>query len=118
MIENKNFKHYPLAFSETTESNHRGAIISYKVKGKNFVTHNPQANRCCVKLSSIEQPLFCMIDSKIIYEVPNKYGKLGWTLINLKLVSEELLIEALTAAYCNVAPAKLKAPYLQSIESF
>jgi hypothetical protein len=117
MIKNSEFAYYPLSFAETSEINRRNIKV-YKVKGKVFATHNAKENRCCIKLSLIDQPLFCMIDPQIIYEVPNKYGKFGWTLINLKLVSEELLIEALTAAYCNVAPAKLKAPYLQSIESF
>ena len=117
MIQNTNFKQYPLSFSETLEAAHF-ENVSFKVKNKIFVTHNAKQNRCCAKLSAEEQPLFCMIDKAIIFPVPNKWGKHGWTLVNLNLVSEELLIDVLTAAYCNVAPPKLSAPFLKQIDSF
>ena len=112
-----NFKELVLTFPKTIESPHRN-MICYKVKGKIFVTHNQKENRCCVKLSQEEQPLFCMIDKEIIYEVPNKWGKNGWTLVNLKLIEKEQLMEVLTAAYCNVAPFKLAQGYLTPIDSF
>lgn len=117
LIQNTNFKQYPLSFSETLEAAHF-ENVSFKVKNKIFVTHNAKQNRCCAKLSAEEQPLFCMIDKAIIFPVPNKWGKHGWTLVNLNLVSEELLIDVLTAAYCNVAPPKLSAPFLKQIDSF
>jgi hypothetical protein len=112
-----NFKELVLTFPETIEAPHRN-MLCYKVKGKIFVTHNQKENRCCVKLSQEEQPLFCLIDKELIYEVPNKWGKHGWTLVNLKLIKKEMLMEVLTAAYCNVAPIKLTQPYLTQIESF
>jgi hypothetical protein len=59
-----------------------------------------------------------MIDKEIIFPVPNKWGKHGWTLVSLNLVNEELLMEVLTSAYCNVAPPKLSAPFLKQIDSF
>jgi hypothetical protein len=54
----------------------------------------------------------------LIYPVPNKWGKFGWTLVNLKTIDQEMLMEVLTAAYCTVAPPKLAEPYLKQIESF
>lgn len=48
-------------------------------------------------------------DASVIYLVPNKWGKQGWTLINLATVQEETLVDALTMAYCEVAPKKLAA---------
>jgi len=117
MITNEKFKKYPLQFPETPQAPHFEKT-SFKVKNKIFVTHNIKESRCCVKLSEVEQPLFCMIDKNIIFPVPKKWGKHGWTLVNLHLVTEELLVEILTAAYCCVAPPKLSAPFLKQIDSF
>ena len=117
MVSNESFKELPLLYPETTEAPHRN-MLCYKIKGKIFVTHNQKENRCCVKLSLEEQPLFCMIDASIIYAVPNRAGKYGWTLVNLKLIEKDMLMDVLTAAYCNVAPFKLAQPFLTQIDSF
>lgn len=113
MISNTAFKKYALAFPETEETPHF-ENKAYKVKKKIFVTHNVKESRCCVRLTPEEQSLFCLMDKELIYPVPNKWGKQGWTLVNLKLVSKEMLTEVLTAAYCTVAPPKLAAPFIQS----
>ena len=117
MVSNAQFVKYPFSFPDVKEAPHR-EHTAYKVKGKIFVTHNKKENRCCVLLSKEEQPLFCMIDEKLIYPVPNKWGNYGWTLVNLKLIKKDMLLEVLTAAYCNVAPKNLAEPFLQEIESF
>lgn len=116
MISNARFKKLVLSFPEAMEAPHRD-MFCYKIKGKIFVTHNKKENRCCVRLSQEEQPLFCMIDANLIYPVPNKWGKFGWTLVNLKTIDQEMLMEVLTAAYCTVAPSKLAAPFLNQIDS-
>ncbi|MFZ4798785.1 MAG: MmcQ/YjbR family DNA-binding protein [Bacteroidia bacterium] len=117
MISNTNFKKLVLSFPESIETPHRD-MFCYKIKGKIFVTHNKKENRCCVRLSQEEQPLFCMIDAKLIYAVPNKWGNYGWTLVNLKAIDMEMLMEVLTAAYSTVAPPKLAEPFLKHIDSF
>jgi hypothetical protein len=43
----------------------------------------------------------------MIYPVDNKWGKQGWTLIEMKKVKKDLFTEALTKAYCEVAPKTL-----------
>jgi len=116
MISNTQFKKLAMSFPEVLEAPHF-ENLSYTIKKKIFVTLNAKENRCCVKLSQEEQPLFCMIDKELIYEVPNKWGKHGWTLVNLKLIKKEMLMEVLTAAYCTVAPPKLAAPFLNQIDS-
>ena len=117
MVSNAEFPKYPFSFPEVNEAPHH-EHKAYKVKGKIFVTHNAKENRCCVLLSKEEQPLFCMIDENLIYPVPNKWGTHGWTLVNLKAIKKEMLMEVLTAGYCNVAPKHLAEPYLRDIESF
>lgn len=56
----------------------------------------------CVKLSATDQDIFCLIDKEIIYPVANKWGKQGWTLINLTNIKKPLLTDLLTTAYNEV----------------
>jgi hypothetical protein len=63
--------------------------------------------RACIKLPVTEQDVFSLIDKATIYPVPNKWGKQGWTLIEMTKVKKALLIDAVTTAYCEVAPGKL-----------
>lgn len=116
MISNKAFRKFPLSFPETEEAPHF-ENVAFKVKKKIFVTHNAKENRCCVKLSKEEQPLYCLIDAEMIYPVPNAWGKQGWTLVNLEKVNKEILTDILTSAYINVAPKKLAQPYIDEMNA-
>lgn len=51
--------------------------------------------------------MFSLIDNSVIYAVPNKWGNQGWTLMELDRLDNEILKDALTTAYCEVAPKKL-----------
>ena len=106
MIDLDRIKEIALSFPKTAEQPHFDKL-SFKVGKKVFATYNGAHDRICVKLSAIDQDVFSSFDSSIIYPVPNKWGKQGWTLINLHKVLEETLIDALTMAYCEVAPKKL-----------
>ena len=106
MIDLDLIRQIALSFPEVTEQPHFEKP-SFKVGKKVFATYNGPHNRVCVKLSEIDQDVFSSFDSSIIYPVPNKWGKQGWTLINLNKVLEETLVDALAMAYCEVAPKKL-----------
>jgi hypothetical protein len=79
-------------------------------------------------LSEIDQDVFSGFDKKqktndskdysesVIYPVPNKWGKHGWTNVNLKTVNEEMLIDFLTTAYCNIAPKHLASKYVDELK--
>jgi predicted DNA-binding protein (MmcQ/YjbR family) len=95
-----------LSFPETSEEPHFEKT-SFRVKKKIFATYNHQKNRACVKLSAIDQQVFCMTNKEIIYPVDSKWAKQGWTLISMEQVREEVFIDAVTTAYCEVAPPKL-----------
>ncbi|CAN5359584.1 hypothetical protein BH10BAC1_BH10BAC1_13960 [soil metagenome] len=95
-----------LSFPETTEEPHFEKT-SFRVKKKIFATFDEVKNRTCIKLSEIDQDVFTSFDKSIIYPVDNKWGKQGWTLIEMKKVKTEMFIDALTTAYCEVAPKKL-----------
>ncbi len=100
------FRKIALSFPEAAEEPHFEKT-SFRIKKKIFATYNAKENRACVKLSAIDQNVFSTTNKSIIYPVDNKWGKQGWTLIDLKNVHESVFIDALTTAYCNVAPEKL-----------
>lgn len=95
-----------LSFPETTEEPHFEKT-SFRVKKKIFATYDAKLNRACIKLSEKDQDVFSIADKTIIFPVDNKWGKQGWTLIDMKKVRRDLFIDALTSAYCEVAPKKL-----------
>lgn len=100
------FRKIAKSFPETTEEPHFEKA-SFRVKKKIFATYDESNNRACIKLSEIDQDVFTKADPKTIYPVENKWGKQGWTNIELNKVNDDLFIDALTTAYCNVAPKKL-----------
>jgi hypothetical protein len=95
-----------LSFPEATEVPHFEKI-SFRVKTKIFATYDQKNERLCIKLSEIDQHVFSSADKTIIYPLDNKWGKQGWTLVEMKQVKKDLVTDALTTAYCEVAPKKL-----------
>ncbi len=116
MVTVKQFKKMALAFAEAEELPHFDTV-SFRVKKKIFVTLNEKENRVCFKLNPIGQEIFCSIDSEMIYQVPNKWGKLGWTLARLKNIDNETLLDAITRSYVNVAPKKIAEVYIQKLKA-
>ena len=114
-MDANHFRMLALAFPETEESPHHEKS-SFKVKKKIFATLNEAEDRATLRLSLMDQSIFCAIDENIIYPVPNKWGKQGWTHIAISNITLEMLEGILIAAYCEVAPKKLAAPYLAAGE--
>ncbi len=108
MVKIETVKKIALSFPETNEQPHFEKI-SFRVGKKIFATLDTVNNLVCVKLSLIDQDAFSAFDRSVIYPVPNKWGTQGWTYINLKKVKKGMIIDALTTAYCTVAPKKLKS---------
>ena len=106
MVSIDTLRKLALSFPEATEEPHFEKT-SFRVKKKIFATFDEVKNRACIKLSEIDQDVFSSFDKTIIYPVDNKWGKQGWTLIEMKKVKAEMFIDALTTAYCEVAPKKL-----------
>ena len=106
MVNIETFRQIALSFPQTTEEPHFEKP-AFKVAKKIFATLNIIENRATVKLSEADQDVFCLFDKTVMFPVPNKWGKQGWTHINLKTASEEMCLDALTTAYCEVAPPKL-----------
>ncbi len=108
MISIHTLRKLALSFPEVTEEPHFEKT-SFRIKKKIFVTYDEPNHRACVKLSEIDQDVFSTADKSIIYPVDNKWGKQGWTFIEMDKVHKDLFTDAITTAYCEVAPKKLAA---------
>jgi hypothetical protein len=110
MIKIETVRQVALSFDETVELPHFD-LTSFRVKKKIFATLDVKNKRVCIKLSPVDQSVFCSYDKSIIYPVPNKWGLNGATYIELQKVSKGMFKDALTVAYCTVAPKNLADKY-------
>jgi hypothetical protein len=110
MIDSETLRQIALSFEEAEEQPHFGKP-SFRVNKKIFATLDPLAGKVIIKLSEVEQSVFCGYDKSVLYPVNGGWGKQGWTVADLKTISHEILLDALTTSYCNVAPARLSEKY-------
>jgi predicted DNA-binding protein (MmcQ/YjbR family) len=115
MVSIDTFRKLALLFPNVTEEPHFEKT-SFKVKNKIFATYDEIKKTACIKLSEIDQNVFSTVGKTIIFPVDNKWGKQGWTIIEMKKVNKDLFVDALTTAYCEVAPKKL-AEQVRPIDS-
>jgi predicted DNA-binding protein (MmcQ/YjbR family) len=90
-----------LALPNTTEQPHFERT-SFRVKKKIFLTIDPEGLFAVVKLTEAEQDIFKIASKGTVLPVDNKWGKQGWTKVDLKNVDRELFFEVLNASYQNV----------------
>ncbi|MCS3795251.1 MmcQ/YjbR family DNA-binding protein [Niastella sp. OAS944] len=101
MVHENTFRQLALSFADAEEQPHFEKT-SFRVKKKIFATHAAGSHIICVKLSAVDQSVFCAFDKTIIYPVDNKWGKQGWTLADLNKIRKPMLIDLLTTAYNEV----------------
>jgi predicted DNA-binding protein (MmcQ/YjbR family) len=94
----KTFTELALSFPAASEQPHFEKL-SYRVNKKIFATLDLARNNACLKLGEIDQSVFCLVDPAAIYPVPNKWGKQGWTIIELGQVKKTLVKDMLTKSY-------------------
>jgi hypothetical protein len=112
MVSTQTVRQIALSFPETDEHPHFERQ-AFRVKKKIFATLLEKNQTLNVKLSPIDQSVFCAFDPAIIYPVPGKWGLNGMTTIELTKVKKSMVKDALTCAYCNVAPKELALKYLR-----
>ncbi|MGZ5133829.1 MAG: MmcQ/YjbR family DNA-binding protein [Flavitalea sp.] len=108
MVTIQTFKKLALSFPDVVEQPHFDKD-SFRVNKKIFATLSVESNLACIKLSLIDQSVFCAYDTNIIYPVNNKWGKQGATMIDLRKIRKSMLNDALTTAYQEVLKQKGKA---------
>ncbi|MDQ0639539.1 putative DNA-binding protein (MmcQ/YjbR family) [Pedobacter sp. W3I1] len=99
-----------LSFDEALEQPHFEKT-SFRVKKKIFATLDLQKKQATFKLSAIDQSVFCDYDPNNIWPATGAWGKQGWTIFDLAELTDEMIIDALTLSYSNVAPKKLSEKY-------
>ncbi|MFZ4545549.1 MAG: MmcQ/YjbR family DNA-binding protein [Saprospiraceae bacterium] len=75
---------------------------SFRIKKKIFATLDEKNKRAVLKFSAIDQSVFCSMAPQAIYQVENSWGKQGWTMVDLQLVDEEVMKDAIAVAYSTV----------------
>ena len=86
-------------------------LTSFRLKNKIFATIHADKNYMMVKLSPLDQSVFCSYDKEVIFPVPGGWGKQGATFINLKKVRKSMFLDALTTSWKTVASPKLVEKY-------
>jgi len=110
MISISTARKYALSLPEAEEKSHF-EIPDFRVKNKIFASLHVDKNIMMVKLSLVDQSVFCSFDKEVIYPVPGGWGRQGSTFVNLKKVKKSMLLDALTTAWKNVAPPSLINKY-------
>ena len=106
MITGEQFSALALSFPGVGQKPHFERT-GFHVTGKRmFATYLAGNNTANVFLTPKEQTVFCKMDSRNIYPVPNKWGESGATTFDLNKVKKEILLEALLSAYNEVVKGK------------
>ena len=87
MVSLNTARQLALSLPEAEEQSHFH-LPDFRVKKKIFASLHEDKNLMMVKLNTIDQSVFCEIDSTIIYPVPGGWGKKGATFINLKKIKK------------------------------
>ena len=99
-----------LSFPEVTEQPHFH-LTSFRIKNKIFSTLWEAEKKMMVKLSLVDQSVYCSIDKNVIYPVPGGWGKQGATFIELSKIKKLVLKDALKCAWLGVAPKTMVNKY-------
>lgn len=97
---------YVMSLPEVTEEPHFEKL-SYRVKKKIVATVGAEEGFFVVKLTPMQQTLFCKWDESACHPIPNKWGLQGWTRVYFEKVDEDFLKDIVKTSYSNVAPKKL-----------
>lgn len=101
-MTNNEFKEMALSFPGTEDAPHFDRIAFKVIKKRIFATLHEKTKTANLKLSEIDQSVFCEYENDGIYKVPNKWGLQGWTTFELQKVPKELMLDALDTAYREV----------------
>ena len=107
MVSIAQFRALALGLPKTEEHPHF-EITSFRFNKKIFATLWEKDNKAMLKLSLVDQSVFCSFDKTVFYPVPNKWGTQGATFVELSKVRKDMLADALTCAYQSVAEKKKK----------
>jgi hypothetical protein len=105
MVSIDNFRQIALSFPGVTEEPHFEKP-SFRFNGKVFATIWESENRGMIRLSVIDQSVYCDYDASVFFPVPGGWGRQGATMVELKNAKKAILKEAMAIAYNNAAAKK------------
>ena len=111
MVSINTARQLALSLPEATEQPHFH-LSSFRVKNKIFSTLWEADKKLMVRLSLVDQSVFCVIDKNIIYPVPGGWGRQGATFIELSKAKKQIVKEALTCAWKATAPETMLKKYM------
>jgi predicted DNA-binding protein (MmcQ/YjbR family) len=108
MVSQDTFRKFALSFTDAEELPHFD-VASFRVKKKIFATLWEKDNKAMLKLSLVDQSVFCAFESgTVFYPVPGAWGTKGATFVDLSKVRKDMLKDALTTAYNELTAKKKK----------
>lgn len=105
MVSIDTFRKLAMSFPNVIEEPHFEKT-SFRINKKIFATFDEKNNNAILKLNEIDQSVFCASSEMIFYPIPNKWGKQGWTIVELSKVRPEMFEDALILSYQNVVAKK------------
>ena len=81
---------------------------AYKIKNKIFATIDFDRLSISLKLSEIDQSVFCDFNPEKIYPANGAWGKQGWTIFEFSELKPEMIEDALRLSYNNTLSKKVK----------
>jgi hypothetical protein len=100
------FRQLALSFPNTIEAPHFDRAAFKVIKKRIFATMHTKSETVNLKLSPLDQSVFCSFGQGTVYPVPNKWGIQGWTTFDLQNVPEEFMKDALTTAHSEAIKPK------------
>lgn len=98
-MNSEEFRELVFSFPYIIEKPHFNKTAFKAGNKRIFATLDADINTANLKLHENDQTTFCSFDKRIIYPVPNKWGRHGWTTFELDKVPESLMLNALETAY-------------------
>lgn len=102
MVSTDTLRKAALSFGQVTELPHFDKT-SFRVNRKIFCTLDSNNNKVSIKLTEIEQSIYCKIDPSLIVPATGAWGKQGWTIFDFLKIKKNVVLEAMKKGYFNVA---------------
>jgi hypothetical protein len=105
MVNIERSRKLALSFPGTKEQPHFHLAL-FGIKKRIFATVWEKENKAMLKLTLIDQSVFCSYDSTTFFPFPGGWGTKGATFVDLNKVRKDILKDALAMAYKGVATKK------------
>jgi predicted DNA-binding protein (MmcQ/YjbR family) len=114
MITPDSFRELAMTLEQVNEKPHFNKV-SFRIKDKIFATLDSVKKKVSLKLSLLDQSVYCQISPSIAIPANGAWGKQGWTILDLQKVTKRILTEALKKAYLNVVPKEKAKNLIKSV---